>query len=57
LGFVVFRVQSADFKADKIDDNSGDNEQDQVFYFIIAVEKIAAGQEVYPAEALGDKEV
>jgi hypothetical protein len=46
-----------DFKGDEIDDNSRDNEQDQVFYFIKAVEKIAGGQEVYPAEALGYKEV
>jgi hypothetical protein len=47
----------ADFKGDEIDDKGRDNEQDQVFYFKKAVEKITGGQEVYPAETLGYKEV
>jgi len=54
---MFIRVQSANFKGDEINNYSLDNEQPQVFYIIKAVEKIAGGQEVYPAEALGYKEV
>ena len=53
----AFGLGFADFESHEINDNGGDDQQDEVFFFPIPVEKIAGGQEEHPLEFLRYKKV